>query len=194
MNQNVSYRTVLVFLAMALLSGGYADAHDEFKDVMKDRYTLKSVSCKACHTDNKDKKIRNAFGKLLHKELKDKRISEGYRESKQQGEEAHEKFEKEMAKHFLVALKKVEKKQLSFASLLNAGLLNGIRLDKDQVDVDSLTIKVTEANPAKRQTPKSDEPVGKGAKVIKGQVKPVPSKKPAPEAPSAETKKVDGTQ
>lgn len=153
--------------ATCLLSVSSLSAHDEFKEVLAQRYRLRSVSCKACHTDNKDKKIRNAFGKLLYQELKAKKLTQRYKEAKEKGDEAEEKFEKTMVREFKAALKAVEKKPVTFLALLEAGLLNGTRLDKNQVDADALTIKPL--SDAEVETIKVEN-----AHLIEGEIKQMP--------------------
>lgn len=183
------------FLLVALLTTSSLNAHDEFKEALEQRYRLKSVSCKACHTDNKDKKIRNAFGKLLHDELKDKNITQQYSQAKAKGEEAEKKYEKRMVKDFVTALKAVEQKPVTFLALLEAGLLNGTRLDKNQVDVDALAIKTLSDEEVKTITID-------GANLIKGEIKrmppeedrAVPPKADSPPTPSAEKNKPDATK
>lgn len=169
------------FIAIALATGGDLDAHDEFKEVLERRYRLKSVSCKACHTDNKDKKVRNAFGKLLDKELKEKKLSEGYRAAKDEGDDAKKRFEKQMVKEFSIALNAIENKPVTFLALMEAGLLNGTRLDKNQVDVDTLTIKTL-------TDPDVEELKIASASVIEGEVKQMPTEEDEASAENSEMK------
>jgi len=167
-------------IAFNLSIASSLNAHDEFKETLKRRYRLKSVSCKACHTDNKDKKIRNAFGKLLYEELKENNLSQRYVDSKKEGEEAHKQFEKIMVKEFAIALKAVEKKPATFQALLEAGLLNGTRLDKNQVDADALTIKTL--SDAEVEAIKIEN-----SNMIKGEIKEMPPEKDqTPALPSDE--------
>ncbi len=178
------------FLIVSLLAASSLNAHDEFKEALQQRYRLKSVSCKACHTDNKDKEIRNAFGKLLYNELKDKQITQQYRDAKAKGEEAEKKFKERMVKDFVIALKTVEQKPVTFLSLLEAGLLNGTRLDKNQVDVDALEIETL--SDAKVKSVTTDE-----KNVIKGEIKRMPPEEnrkapPTAEPSTAEMKKPAG--
>ena len=163
-----------------------SNAHDEFKEVLEKRYRLKSVSCKACHTDNKDKQIRNAFGKLLHQELEDKDLTKRYEAAKEEGDDAKKKFEKQMTKEFTVALEAVEKKPVTFLALLEAGLLNGTRLDKNQVDADTLTIKTL--------TDSQVEEIKVGnASLIEGEIQQMPSKENEPSAEKSEKTQDDST-
>ena len=175
--QFLTCATLLVAFSQITISP--LDAHDEFKEVLQQRYRLRSVSCKACHTDNKDKKIRNAFGKLLHGELKDKKLTERYLAAKEKGEEAEEKFEKKMLKEFLIALEAVEKKPITFVALMEAGLLNGTRLDNNQVDADALTIKtLSDAEVDAIKVNSSD--------LVEGEIQEMSPEKEKPATPEAE--------
>ena len=176
------------FLGIMAMPPSSVSAHDEFKEAMEHRYRLRSVSCKACHTDNKDKKIRNAFGKLLFEALKSKELTKNYNEAKSKGDKAKKQFEKQMVKDFLSALKRVETKPVSFSALLEAGLLNGTRLDKNQVDIDALTITLYDDEQKKAAKHVKKSPI------IRGEIKQMPPeedrplKKSDPVAPSAEPK------
>ena len=117
----------LILLIVAIVQGS-SFAHDCFKEPLQSKYNLKTVSCKTCHPNNKDKSIHNEFGKLLETELKGKGLSKMFKEAEAKGEEAVKAVEPEMVKHFLEALKVVEKKKMSFEDLMKYGLLNGVRL------------------------------------------------------------------
>ena len=175
---------IVISIGINLSMASTLNAHDEFKEVLERRYRLKSVSCKACHTDKKDKKIRNAFGKLFDKELKGKNLTKRYLAAKEEGDEAKRQFEKKMIKEFAVALNAVEKKPVTFLALMEAGLLSGTRLDKNLVDADTLTIKTL-----------SDSEVEAikfaNASVIKGEIKqmPVVTDKPPTPQPKKKQKK-----
>jgi len=75
-----------------------------------------------------------------------------------------------MVKEFSVALKAVEKKPVTFLALLETGLLNGTRLDKNQVDADSLTVKTL--TDSEVETIKVEN-----ASLIKGEIKRMPPEK-----------------
>lgn len=115
---------VLIFFCVPAISF----AHDAFKEPLQTRYNLKTVSCKTCHPNNKDRTIHNEFGKLIELELKGKGITQMFKEAEAKGEEAVKAVEPEMAKIFIEALKVVEKKKMSFEDLLKFGLLNGVRV------------------------------------------------------------------
>ncbi len=112
-----------------LLFAQTATAHDAFKEPLEKRYNLKTVSCKTCHPDNKDRSIHNKFGQMFLPYFEGKEMTRKFNEAEAKGEEAQAEYEKEMAKEFLAALIEVEKKQLTIKDLIEAGLLNGTRLN-----------------------------------------------------------------
>jgi hypothetical protein len=119
----------LVLVGLILFSNSNAAAHDVFQDVLKEKYTLKSFSCKTCHPDSDNRKIRTKFADRIHKELKGKNLSEKFAVAEKAGEEAVKEFEKEVAKDFGKAWETVSKQQMTFDDFLKAGLFNGARLD-----------------------------------------------------------------
>ena len=131
---------VLAMAVIALIACNPAIAHDAFKKPMEEKYGLKTVSCKTCHPNNKDRSIHNEFGKLFEDALKGKDISQKFKEAEAQGDQAVAEYEKEMVQHFMEALEVVEKKKMSFEELIRFGLLNGVRLDtktQDKADAPS---------------------------------------------------------
>ena len=126
-------RFTLLFASLALICNTVpVSAHDAFQDPMKERYGLKSVSCKACHPDNKDKSIHNKFGLYYVEALKGKDITKKFKEAEAKGEDAVKAYEPEMAKLFVEAMKVVEKEKMTFEDFLKAGLLNGTRPMKQE--------------------------------------------------------------
>ena len=121
-------------LVIAVLFSTSSNAHDAFKEPLEKRYGLKTVSCKTCHPNNKDRSIHNEFGKLIEKELIGKDITKKFKEAEKKGDEAVKEYEKEMALHFIEAMKKVEKEKMSFGDLIKFGLLNGVRLETKKDD------------------------------------------------------------
>ena len=126
---NIKPLTLLLLTTLCWPVAG-AFAHDCFQDPMEERYGLKSVSCKTCHPNNKDRSIHNEFGKLFEKQLEGKDLTKKFKEAEKKGEEAVAEYEKEMVKHFVEAMKVVEKKHMTFEKLIKYGLLNGVRLPK----------------------------------------------------------------
>ena len=80
---------LLFFLGLCLLATENLNAHDCFQKPMQERYaTVKTISCKTCHPNNKDKSINNEFGKLFVKELEGKGITKMFKKREKQGDEA----------------------------------------------------------------------------------------------------------
>lgn len=105
-------------------------AHDVFKEPLEKRYKLKTVSCKTCHPNNKDRSIHNKFGQMFADQFKGMEMSKKFEAAEAAGEEAKKKYEAEMVAAFEKALLIVEKKKLTIAEMLEAGLMNGTRLEK----------------------------------------------------------------
>lgn len=122
--------TKFVAAAFAVLIGGSSLlAHDAFKDPFMERYNLKSLSCKTCHPNNKDRSIHNKFGDYYEEALKGHDITKKFNAAAEKGEEAQDEYEKEMVKLFKEAMKVVEKKSMTFEDMIKAGMLNGTKLD-----------------------------------------------------------------
>ncbi len=125
----------LVFAVLSISSIGSALGHDVFKEPLEERYGLKTVSCKTCHPNNKDRSIHNLFGQMFEEEFKGMEMSKKYEAAKAEGEEAQAAYEKVMIEAFKKAMPVVEKKQLTVEQIIRAGLLNGTRLaDKSDED------------------------------------------------------------
>ena len=69
--------TLIVFVCVTALATK-VNAHDVFQDVLKEDYTLKSFSCKGCHPDSDDRKLRTPFAERIYQQLKDKGLSEKF--------------------------------------------------------------------------------------------------------------------
>lgn len=130
MNKIVTPLMLTIILVMTQQT--IVNAHDAFKDPMAKRYGLKSVSCKACHPNNKDKSIHNKFGIYYLNALKGKELTKKFKEAEAKGEEAVKAYEPEMVKHFVEAMKAVEKEKLTLEDMLKAGLINGTRPEKQK--------------------------------------------------------------
>ena len=122
---------LLFTFTLCLLLPQISEAHDCFQKPMQDRYeSVKTISCKTCHPNNKDKSIHNEFGQLFLKEFEGKGITKMFKEAEKKGDEEVAKVEKVMVKHFIEAMKVVEKKQMTVEDLIKYGLLSGVRLEK----------------------------------------------------------------
>ena len=142
-------RLVIVFVACGLLFGFGSDAkaHEGFQDVLKEQYTLKSFSCKTCHPDGDNRKIRTPFAERIYQQLKDKGLSEKWGVAEKKDEEAKKadpegfdkktgavaEFEKLVAKDFKVAFEAVSKQTMTIDEMIKEGLFNGARLDTKKI-------------------------------------------------------------
>ncbi len=123
---------IMTFFVAAIFSiavSTSAVAHDAFKEPMQKRYGLKTVSCKVCHPNNKDRSIRNPFGEHYAQALKGQDMTTKFNEASEKGEEAQKAYEKEMVKAFIEAMQVVEKKPITIEEWIKTGMLNGTRLD-----------------------------------------------------------------
>ncbi len=121
---------LFAFLFLSVGQVSSLSAHDVYKEPLEVRYGLKTVSCKTCHPNSKDRSIHNTFGQYFADEFKGQEISKKYEAAKEAGEEQQKAYEAEMVVSFNEALKVVEKKKMTFADLIKAGLLNGTRLEE----------------------------------------------------------------
>ena len=125
--------TVVLAIGLVHLVSATGWGHEIFQDVMKEKYTLKSFSCKTCHPDNDDRKIRSQFAELIYQEMKEKNYAEKFAAAENAGEEAVKEFDKIVAKDFEKVMVVVGKKQMTFDALIRAGLFNGARLDTKKI-------------------------------------------------------------
>jgi hypothetical protein len=125
-----------------------ASAHEVFQDVLKEEYMLKSFSCKTCHPDGDDRKIRTPFADRIHEQLKGKKLSEKFAAAvavdeaakandpdsvtKEKGAVAE--FEKMVAKDFKEAFKVVAQQKMTIDDIIKEGLFNGARLDTKAIE------------------------------------------------------------
>jgi ribosomal protein S3AE len=129
-------KKIIGFVMLACWSVGMSSTllgHEIYQDVMKEKYTLKSFSCKTCHPDSDDKKIRSLFAELIYQEMKDGNYSEKFAIADAQGKDAVTEFEQMIAEDFKKAIVVVGQKQLTIDQILAAGLLNGARLDDKKI-------------------------------------------------------------
>ena len=135
--------TSFIVFAFSICFVSSATAHDVFQDVLKEQYTLKSFSCKNCHPDNDDRKLRTPFADRIYEVMKDGGYTARYAaavaaddaakakdpESVGKDKGAVAEFEKVIAADFKEAFKKVAVQTISFDELLKKGMMNGARLD-----------------------------------------------------------------
>ncbi len=126
-NHSALYFT-LIAISLPIFQG-LANAHEIFQDVLKEKYGLKSFSCKTCHPIGDDNTIRSPLADLYHEALTPGKWLDKYYEAEEKGEDAVKEFEQEVAKAFKQVLEDVGKKSISVDDLFESGLLAGIRID-----------------------------------------------------------------
>jgi hypothetical protein len=138
--------TVLFFLFVG--SSNTVEAHDIFQDVLKEKYMLKSFSCKTCHQDSDDRKLRTPFAERIYQQMKDQGLSKQFAEATLLDEAAKEKdpesvgkdkgavyeFEKIAAKDFEKAFVNVAQQTMTIDQIIKQGLFNGARLDTKAIE------------------------------------------------------------
>jgi hypothetical protein len=133
--------------AIALTFSTNVQGHEIFQDVLKEMYTLRSFSCKTCHQDSDNRKLRTAFAERIYQEMKDKGLSAKFATAQDKDKAAKEanadfndkegavaEFEKMVAKDFKVAFKNVAQQKISFDDMFKQGLFNGARLDTKKIE------------------------------------------------------------
>ena len=60
----------LALLGLALFPAS-SEAHTIFKKFLTSKYSNLQVKCEACHVKGKEKEVRNEFGELFFKQLKE---------------------------------------------------------------------------------------------------------------------------
>ena len=138
----------MIVFAIAIFFVSSATAHDVFQDVLKEEYTLKSFSCKTCHPDSDDRKLRTPFAERIFQAMKDKGYTAKYAaavaaddaakakdpESVSDDKGAVAEFEKMIAEDFKTSYKKVMAQTITFDDLIKQGLLYGARLDTKKLE------------------------------------------------------------
>ncbi len=107
-------RNLLLTTCALVLASGTAQAHTLFKKSIEKAYPTMKVSCNACHVKGESKEVRNKFGELFYKELKDEKVTESWKAAKEDGgKSAQKEFEKEtMIPLFEKVLKKLQKEKV----------------------------------------------------------------------------------
>ncbi len=139
------HRLLASFVGCALILGlvSSATAHEVFQDVLKEQYMLKSFSCKTCHPDGDNRKLRTPFAERIYQELKGKGLSDKFADATAKDEAAKKldpesvtkdkgavaDFDKMVAKEFREAFKNVSQQTMTIDSMIKEGLFDGARLD-----------------------------------------------------------------
>jgi len=130
-----SIRTALtIWIAVAFI---VTPVHGQGKlgTFFKKKYTLRSVTCNACHVKEEEKDVLNPFGKKVAKVLKGKNIAERIEAAKKlEYEEDREEAEDQIAKVVFEALKKLDTMKTpngkTYAEVISAGEIEGTKLPK----------------------------------------------------------------
>ena len=136
----------LIMFAFVMTLPSAASAHEVFQDVLKEEYMLKSFSCKTCHPDGDDRKIRTPFADRIYEQMKDQGLSEKFAlavsadEGAKKNDPAFDdkagavaEFEKMVAKDFKEAFKIVGQQTITIDELIKQGLFAGARLDTKKI-------------------------------------------------------------
>lgn len=108
-------RNLLLTTCALVLASSTAQAHTLFKKSIEKAYPTMKVSCNACHVKGESKEVRNDFGELFFKELKDDKVTASWKAAKDKDKADGTKtvrkaYEKEtMIPLFEKALKKLQK-------------------------------------------------------------------------------------
>lgn len=146
-------RNLLLTTCALILAGGTAQAHTLFKKSLEKAYPTMKVSCNACHVKGEPKDVRNEFGELFYKELKDDKVTESWKAAKAKDKADGTKtvrkaYEKEtMIPLFEKALKKLQKEKVpevegeenpnagkTYDELIKAELIADIKIDPRKVE------------------------------------------------------------
>ena len=112
------------------LTGSTSSAHMSFKKELSKQYSDMKVSCNACHVKSKPKSQRNKFGKLFYKELKEEKLTKGF---KSRSGADRKEYEKDvMVPAFKKALTKIKKmkpkdSEETYDELIKAGEMPEIK-------------------------------------------------------------------
>lgn len=125
---------MLVAFGMVGLMSEAAHGHTAFKKHFEKKYGNLKVKCDACHVPDEPKNVRNEFGKLFYKQLKDKDLTAQWREIEDRKEK--KAFERDvMTPAFDKALEAVKKMENAdgenYGELIAAGKIPLIAIKED---------------------------------------------------------------
>ncbi|MEC9093552.1 MAG: hypothetical protein VX438_12645 [Planctomycetota bacterium] len=124
-------KNLIALLAVCLFFAwtSAASAHSVFDKAFEAKYNVKA-SCTACH-DKKSKEIRNDFGKLFSKVLKDKEITKKWKAAKEEGTTARKAYEAgEMTTEWKKAMEivgKMKKDDKTYEQLIKELKIEGLK-------------------------------------------------------------------
>lgn len=135
-------RACVFSLGLALLGVTFfpasSEAHTIFKKFLTTKYSNLQVKCEACHVKGKDKEIRNEFGELFFKQLKDQELTKKWKSLKGKEKQAYEK--EVMVPAFEKALEEVKQQKNSkdqlYGDLIAKGEIENMGIKKEGGDDD----------------------------------------------------------
>lgn len=98
---------VILTIVLAVSFSSETEGFPSFKKALSKKYANMKISCNACHVKAKPKSDRNEFGKLFHKQFKDKKLTENFK--KLTGDEKKQYEKDVMIVEFNKALEKIKK-------------------------------------------------------------------------------------
>ena len=146
-------RNLLLTACALVIASSTAQAHTLFKKSMEKAYPTMKVSCNACHVKGEPKDVRNDFGELFYKELKDEKVTKKWKEAKAKDKAdgtktVRKEYEKEtMIPLFEKALKKLQKATVpevegednpnagkTYDELIKSEMIDDIKIDPKKVE------------------------------------------------------------
>ena len=154
---------ILLFFVGSLTVCNSTHAHEIFQDVLKEKYMLRSFSCKSCHPDSKDRKKRTPFADRIYKQMKPMKLTAKYEAAVKADEAAKAKdpesvgkdkgavfeFEKMASVEFKKAFPVVAKQTMTIDDMIKQGLFNGARLDTKKIEAAKEAAESKEASEGK---------------------------------------------
>ncbi len=127
----------LAFLGLVCFPA-HSEAHTIFKKFLTTKYSNLQVKCEACHVKGKDKEVRNEFGELFLKQLKDQELTKKWKSLKGKEKQTYEK--EVMVPAFEKALEEVKKqknaKDQLYGDLIAKGEIENMGIKKEGGDDD----------------------------------------------------------
>jgi len=128
-------KTILTMWIVFSLGLPPAFAQTKLGTTFKKKYSLRSVSCYACHVKGEEKDVLNSFGQELGKLLEGKNVTERLDAAKEiEEEEEKEEVLAVIEKEFLEVFKKLDKLKApsgkTYAEAIKGGEIEGTKLRK----------------------------------------------------------------
>lgn len=136
---NSAIKTAVKFTFAAAVIGLFAEpssAHNAFKKRLEAKYENLKVTCNSCHVKGeKDKSLRNEFGKLFSKKLADQNLTQQWRAFEER--EDKRAFENDvMVPAFDQALAEIKEMvnedDVTYAELIQAGKIPDLEIREEE--------------------------------------------------------------